>query len=79
MGSSEPSVGLPGRHTDNGKTNDRTDGQTDGSSSSQAVSLSVAERSVHYAPFCTIFRREKIIRAARSVELDQTISWEYGK
>lgn len=49
VGSSQPSVGLPDTQTDRRSSRQLV---------SQSVSLSVAERSVHYAPFCTIFRRE---------------------
>lgn len=68
VGSCQPSVGLP-------------DTQTDRRSSRQLVSQSVCQ--LLDAAFImrrfALFSAEKIIRAARSVELDQTISWEYGK
>lgn len=50
----------------------------------QSVSPSVSSSALH-AGRAFIMRRfalfsaQKIIRAARSAELDQTISWEYGK
>lgn len=68
VGSSKPSVGLP-------------DTQTDRRSSRQLVSQSVCQllNAAFIMRRFALFSAEKIIRAARSVELDQTISWEYGK
>lgn len=80
VGSSQPSVGLPDSQTDG-----RTDSQTDRRSVKQATSQSVRQSVCQLLNAAFIMRRfalfsaEKIIRAARSVELDQTISWEYGK
>lgn len=57
------------------------DRQTVKQATSQSVSQSVCQllNAAFIMRRFALFSAEKIIRAARSVELDQTISWEYGK